>query len=352
MFGKNITQVDLWISGEGEYDTYRIPALSVTTKGTLLAFCEGRKQSRSDTGDIAMLVKRSTDNGITWSEQAVVWDDPNHTCGNASPVVDTSTGTIWLLMTWNRGDDHERDIINGTSKDTRHVFVTSSTDDGVTWSEPKDITTDVKQPNWTWYATGPGHGIQIRNGEYAGRIVIPCDHIEAESKDYYSHIIYSDDHGASWKLGGRSPQPLVNECEVVELTGGRLMLNMRSYTSHIKARQIMTSDDGGITWSDQYTDEQLIEPICQASICRYSWQNNIILFANPASIDQRANMTLRASLDDGATWTSQTTLYEGPSAYSDLAMCSDGRIACLYECGNENPYEFIRLALIDIEKES
>jgi len=350
MFGTTIKQSDLWTSGENGYNTYRIPALAVTQKGTILAFCEGRKQHRSDTGDIAMLVKRSSDNGNSWSEQAIVWDDLGHTCGNPSPVVDATTGTIWLLMTWNRGEDHERDIVNGTSNDTRRVFVTSSTDDGLTWTDPKDITSKVKQPNWTWYATGPGSGIQIENGQYAGRMFIPCDHIVADTNDYYSHVIYSDDHGASWKLGGISPQPLVNECEVVELSNGQLMLNMRSYTENVKARQVTISNDGGLTWINQHTDEQLIEPICQASICRYDLPN-IILFANPASTHQRVNMTVRVSIDDGKTWTSQTTLHEGPSAYSDLAICADGRIACLYECGDENPYEYLRFALLDLEKE-
>ncbi len=351
MFSKDIQQIDLWTSGGGQYDTYRIPALAVTTQGTILAFCEGRKQNRSDTGDIAMLVKRSNDNGITWSDQKIVWDDLGHTCGNPSPVVDATTGTIWLLMTWNRGDDHERDIVKGTSINTRRVFVTSSDDDGVTWTEPQDITDDVKQENWTWYATGPGHGIQMLYGEDAGRLVIPCDHIEAETNKYYSHIIYSDDHGQSWKLGGRSPQDQVNECEVVELVDGKLMLNMRSYAEDKRARQVTISNDGGMTWIEQHIDPQLIEPICQASICSYRQQENIILFANPASTDKRVNMTLRASIDEGETWSEQVTLFEGHSAYSDIAVCADKRIACLYECGNDNPYEYIRFALIDIEKD-
>jgi len=351
MFAKNIKQIDLWTSGEGGYDTYRIPALAVTKQGTILAFSEGRKQNRSDTGDIAMLVKRSNDNGTTWSEQAIVWDDLGHTCGNPSPVVDTTTGVIWLLMTWNRGDDHERDIVKGTSIDTRRVFVTSSTDDGMTWTEPQDITDDVKLANWTWYATGPGHGIQIEQGDYAGRLVIPCDHIEAETHKYYSHVIYSDDHGQSWRLGGRSPQDQVNECEVVELTDGKLMLNMRSYAEDKRARQVTISNDGGMTWTQQHIDQQLIEPICQASICRYGWNDKIILFANPASDEKRVNMTLRASLDDGQTWSEQVTLFERHSAYSDIAVCADNRIACLYECGEDNPYEYLRFALIDIKKD-
>ena len=353
IFNDDIEQYDLWRSGTHGFHTYCIPALALTEAGTILAFCEGRKHQRSDTGDIALLIKRSMDGGKTWSEQRVIWDDPQHTCGNPAPVVDRATGTIHLLMTWNRGDDRERDIVNGTSKDTRRVFATSSIDNGLTWATSKEITTDVKRPNWTWYATGPGHGIQLQQGRYAGRLVIPCDHIESGANDYYSHVIYSDDNGEHWQLGGRSPKPQVNECEVVEITDGRILLNMRSYESSTRARQIATSNDGGITFSAQHIDHQLIEPICQASILRYpasiSGENGLILFANPASEEKRINMTLRASLDDGKNWIDRITLHAGPSAYSDLAMGSDGRVLCLYECGESHPYECLRLAFIELD---
>ncbi|MCP4643959.1 MAG: exo-alpha-sialidase, partial [bacterium] len=202
-------------SGEDGYDTYRIPALLVTKAGTLLAFCEGRKGSSSDTGDIDMLVKRSEDLGETWSAQEVIWDDGANVCGNPCPVVDQETGIIWLLMTWNLGSDHERQIIAQESEDTRRVFVTCSEDDGKTWAKPEEATESTKQDNWTWYATGPCTGIQLERGPHKGRLVIPCDHIEAETKKYFSHVIYSDDHGVTWQLGGRTPTDQVNECQVV-----------------------------------------------------------------------------------------------------------------------------------------
>lgn len=162
--GAEKTQQAVWVSGTQGYHTYRIPALVVTPKGTVLAFCEGRKHGSGDAGDIDLLVRRSTDNGRTWSEQAVIWDDKDHSCGNPCPVVDMHTGTVWLLSTWNRGDDLEPQIINGQSKDIRRVFVISSGDDGKTWSEPKEITGKVSKPDWTWYATGPGSGIQLKHG--------------------------------------------------------------------------------------------------------------------------------------------------------------------------------------------
>jgi sialidase-1 len=353
MFKRHSKQIDLWRSGDDGFHTYRIPALAVTNDNTILAFCEGRKHHRGDAGEISMLVKRSTDGGASWSSQAVIWEDAGNTCGNPAPVVERETGTVHLLMTWNRGDDRERDIIDGRSKDTRRVYATSSADDGLTWRDPKEITGDVKLPGWTWFATGPGHGIQLGSGEYSGRLIIPCDHIEAGSMEYYSHIVFSDDGGATWRLGGRAPLPAVNECQVVEVSGGRMLLNMRSYLPGANVRQIAVSADGGLTWADQRSDHALIEPICQASIINWAKdapsEDMLLLFANPASATERVNMTLRASRDEGATWTSQTTLHAGPSAYSDLALAPDGRVLCLYEGGARHPYEFLRLATVELE---
>jgi sialidase-1 len=226
----------VFVSGADGYHTYRIPCLLVTGRGTLLAFAEGRKNSRGDSGDIDLLLKPSGDQGSTWQPAQLVWDDGPNTCGNPCAVLDRATGTIWLLLTWNRGEDSEPEIIAQASQDTRRVFVTQSVDDGLTWSNPREITADVKRTNWTWYATGPGAGIQLERGPHRGRLVIPCDHIAARTRAYRSHIIFSDDHGRSWHLGGATPQPQVNECEVVELTGNRLLLNMLSILSEAGTR--------------------------------------------------------------------------------------------------------------------
>ncbi len=347
------TPQPIYKGGEGGCHTYRIPALAVTSRGTVLAFAEGRKRSASDTGDIDLLVRRSTDHGTTWGEPKVVWDDAGNTCGNPCTVVDRQTGAVWLLMTWNRGDDHERQIIDGVSTDTRRVFVTHSSDDGVTWSMPTEITADVKRPDWTWYATGPGSGIQMRCGSDRGRLLIPCDYIESGTKRYYSHVIYSDDHGNTWHQGGSSPEAQVNECQVVEMVGGKLMLNMRNYNPTKRRRQVAVSTDSGATWHDQRFDEALPEPICQAAIERLRWpsasQPGVLLFSNPANPSARTTMTLRASLDDGATWPVSTVLHDGPSAYSDLAVLRNGKIACLYEAGRSSPYETITFMSVELE---
>ncbi len=335
----------VFVSGEDGYHTYRIPSLIATPTGTLLAFCEGRKESSSDAGDIDLLLKRSTDQGATWSAPQVVWDDGPNTCGNPCPVVDHSTGVIWLLLTHNLGQDREKAIVDGQSAGTRTVWVSHSRDDGLTWAVPKEITATTKKPEWTWYATGPGVGIQLRRGSHPGRLVIPCDHIVAESKTYHSHVIYSDDHGATWLLGGVTDDT-VNECQVVERTDGSLLLNSRRWhTNTGSGRAIATSSDAGMTWSELANDPALIEPRCQASLIRYrpsdAEEVPIVLFSNPADAEKRYKMVLRLSVDDGRTWPAWKSLYPGPAAYSCLTTLSDGRVGCLYERGTKHPYEMI-----------
>jgi len=334
----------LFESGTDGYNAFRIPVAVLSAKGTIVAIAEGRKNSASDTGNIDLVMKRSEDNGETWSELKVIWNDSLNVCGNPAPVVDYTTGTIWLLSTWNLGADHESDIIKQTSKDTRRVFVINSTDDGVTWSEPFEITSSVKKSDWTWYATGPCHGIQVEKSSLKGRLVIPCDHIEAVSNKYYSHIIYSDDHGKSWNLGGSTPQDQVNECTVAELSDGSLMLNMRNYDRNQKVRKVAVSKDGGLSWGNIYPDTALIEPICQGSMLNLKTdlpKGSEILFLNPGSETSRCNMTLRLSKDDGKTWPYSKVLYAGASAYSDLVQLPQNKIGCLYEAGYITPYQGI-----------
>ncbi|RME93371.1 MAG: exo-alpha-sialidase, partial [Verrucomicrobia bacterium] len=321
----------------------------VTPTGDLLAFAEGRKSGRGDAGDIDLVVKRSSDGGRTWGPLQVVWDDDGNTCGNPCPVVDRSTGVIWLLLTWNLGQDREPAIIAGASKDTRRVFVCRSDDGGRTWTPPREITPAVKRPDWTWYATGPGAGIQLHHGPHRGRLIVPCDHIEAGTRRYYSHVIYSDDHGQTWHRGGTTPKDQVNECEVVELAGGRLLLNMRNYDRTQRTRQRAVSDDGGLTWRDQRHVPDLIEPICQASIRRYrrpsGGRPGVLLFSNPAST-RRERLTLKASFDEGESWPAELVLDPGPAAYSCLVVLRDGTVGCLYERGSAHPYETIVFARV------
>jgi sialidase-1 len=320
----------VFVSGEDGYNTYRIPALLVTKSGTLLAFCEARKNSASDSGDIDLALKRSFDNGKTWSSLQILWSDGANTIGNPCPVLDESNGTVWLPFC--RNNDR--------------VFLIKSEDDGATWSSPEEITGAVKSPSWNWYATGPGVGIQLKSDSHAGRLVIPCDHVASENGGnvWGSHIFFSDDHGETWQLGG-TISPEMNECQVVELADGRLMMNMRNSNSSQETRAIATSADAGLTWSAITHNPALIEPICQASFLRYTrargFDRNRLIFSNPASISSRNNLTVRLSYDEGQTWPVAKIIHAGPSAYSCLAVLHDMELGCLYEGGNSSPYETI-----------
>ncbi|GIW80641.1 MAG: sialidase [Gemmatales bacterium] len=329
-----IDLVDVFVGGKEGYHTFRIPALVVSKKGTLLAFCEGRKNNRRDHGDIDLVLKRSSDNGKTWSKLEVVYEEGGNakiTIGNPCPVVDQDTSVIWLPFT----------------RDNNDVFVTSSQDDGVTWSKPRRITASVKGPDWNWYATGPGNGIQLRRGKYRGRLVIPCDHRIKNGKGNImgrSHVIYSDDHGKTWKLGGITDWEM-NECAVAELADGTLLLNMRCYRGK-KRRAVATSHDGGSTWSECVDSDVLIEPVCQASLIRYD--DMTLLFSNPASTTTRHRLTVRLSRDGGKTWPASKLLYAGPSAYSSLAVLKDKTVGCLFERGDKIYSEKISFARFSI----
>lgn len=331
--------------GENGFDTYRIPSIVRTRSGAILAFAEARKNSRSDTGDIDLVVKRSEDGGSTWSDIITVWDDGENVCGNPCPVVVSSTGRIVLVSTWNDGRDHESQIHARTSIDTRRVFTMYSDDEGKSWSEPVEITASVKNPEWTWYATGPCHAIETASG----RLVVPCNHGVFENgapAGTCSHIIYSDDKGESWHVGGILP--VGNESTIAELGNGDLMINMRGprdkdrVKKYGAARLVAVSHDGGITFDEPYYEKALVEPVCNASIIDYrDAAVTKLLFSNPEHQNKRRNLTVRMSSDNGVSWERACVVTDGPAAYSDLLVLENGDVAVLYECGIDMPYEYI-----------
>lgn len=355
-FHDEIVPNNVFVSGQDGYHTYRIPSMVVTTEGTILAFCEARKDSTRDQGDHDMVLKRSTDGGKTWGKQKVIWDEGDNACSCPTAVVDQVTGTIWLLMTWIHGEDYQHDMIRGKSIDTCHVFATSSNDDGKTWAKPVEITEMVKKSEWPFYLTGPGIGIQLQKGPNKGRLIIPCNHSEPFKNNpinetFADHIFYSDDHGRTWQLGGTIPERKTDEPQVVELADGSIMMNMRLYKSEA-CRAVSISKDSGMTWSDIWYDRTLIDPDCQGSFIRYTLadthEKNRLLFSNAASTG-RHRMTVRLSYDEGKTWPIAKLLHGGPSAYSCLTVLPDGDIACLYEAGYRSSYETIAFKRFSLE---
>ena len=335
-----MTAPDLFAKSSDGYSAFRIPAIVKSTRGTLLAFCEGRVNSASDTGDINLVLRRSVDGGTTWSPLITVWDDGTNTCGNPAPVVDPVSGRIHLLMTWNLGSDSESTIKAGTSSDTRRPYYTYSDDDGQTWSTPVDITSQVKPSDATWYATGPCHAIVMSTG----RIVVPCDYITSGTNTLYSTVIYSDDSGTTWQAGGAVSGG--NECSVAELSDGSLMLSARQGSGY---RMHSTSEDGDLTWSSLVTDESLPDPRCQASLLGTSLGSTpVLFFSNPADSESRINGTVRISLDDGQNWSSGYLAFSEYAGYSDLVKLDETHVGLLAENGSSSSYDKISFLSVDI----
>lgn len=321
----------LFQAGTGGYHTFRIPVLTVTCAGTVLAFCEGRRHDCSDSGDIDLLLRRSIDGGCNWQPVQVVWDAGADTIGNPCPVVDRATGAIWLTC----------------CRNNERVYVLNSEDDGQRWSAPVDITAAVKHPEWGPIGTGPVHGVQLRSG----RLLVPCWCMRPGwRRPGHSFCIYSDDGGMGWTAGEIVPGvDWGDECVPVETDDDVLYLSIRSGNQPAEPplRAYAWSRDGGHAWSPVQWHADLPEPAsCQGSVIRYPAAGDMgrgpLLCTNPGG-PERERLTLRMSRNDGRSWGPGRVLWPGPSAYSDLAVLADGTALCLYERGTASPYESIAL---------
>lgn len=316
-------------SRQDGYHTYRIPAIVQTKNGTLLAFAEGRVNGWGDHGNIDIVLKRSTDGGKTWSALKVVQDDGNHQCGNPAPVVDLRNGRIILLS--NGSDKSEGQVMKGEG--TRECYVQYSNDDGLTWTPRRNISSQVRPEGWRWYAMGPCSGIQIREGKHKGRLVVAANHSD-EAGAYYSHSLYSDDGGKTWKVGSTAGLGS-NESQIAEVAPDLLVQNMRMQTNRKGQRATRTSEDGGQKWTELEHQAQLPCPRCQGSVIRdYANGKGRLFFSNPAAKPAaRKGMTIRATADGGKTWPLKKLVYEGPSGYSNLVMIGKNRVGLLFEGG-------------------
>lgn len=325
---------------ENDYTAYRAPAMVVSNEGTILAFTEGRIGTWSDDGAMDdIILRRSTDGGKTWGPVIMVATDGINSCKTPVPVV-LPSGRVILIYTWN--EFHE----DSSERDTREIYQTCSDDDGLTWSEPRNITEQIYEDDWGWYGTGPGHGIVKQREPHKGRIIIPARHnIRGGVRSMTSHIVYSDDDGETWHIGAlalRHPKSS-NESTAVELSNGDIMLNSRNGTDGEIHRVVSISSDGGETFHTMYLDTLLLDPPAQGTLLKHSFNEETgkynILFSNPHSGEQgvRVNGTLKLSHDDGATW-SKMIRYSDPyptfSSYSDIAVINeDGDIGVLFERG-------------------
>jgi sialidase-1 len=342
-----IYQTDVFVGGEGGYHTYRIPAMVVTPRGTVLLFCEGRKNSDRDKGDIDVLLRRSFDQGKSWMPaQFVHGVEGDITVGNPVPIVDRVTGDIHLVI----------------AESMKTLFYLKSSDDGATFSDPVNITHAVQEmcnrAGFSWpgghVLGGPGHGLQMRDG----RLIVPVKPIGPVQNGSARRVgvLYSDDHGETWKGGGLVYPALgeMSESMVIERTDGSLLLNMRWHDG--TSRAMSESFNGGRTWTHPVPVPELTDPMCQASMINFSYNlsqdDYRVLFSNLDHVFRgfyykRSDLTVRLSRDDGKTWAGYWLVTAGPSGYSDLAMTPDGRMLLSYESGRQIYSEKITFARFD-----
>ncbi|MER5997857.1 sialidase family protein [Nonomuraea angiospora] len=340
------------------YNTYRIPAAVVTKAGTVLAFAEGRHASAGDSGHIDVVLRRSTDGGRTWGALQVVATEPRRgTAGNPAPVA-LADGRIVLVFVRQGPQATEDKIRRGqvAAADGRRVFVQVSSDDGVTWSAPREITGSVKRSEWRWYATAPGHAVALRRG----RIVVPANHSlppggsdnGTEGKYNGGHGLLSDDGGQTWRIGYVDDNPdgyvNVNETTATELPDGRLYLNTRTESTAPGTRADAYSADGGQTLLLPFRPQAgLAGPVVEGSTLWCS-SPDVLLFSGPAAPDARALMTVRASDDLGVTWRVAHTVSGLPAAYSDLVRVDGDTVGLLFETGDFGAYESIAFRRLPI----
>ena len=357
---QDLTRQELFATGQGGYAHYRIPGIIVTRKGTILAYAEARKSLRGDWGTTDIVLRRSTDRGATWSPFRVIaavdgpkaknpvavvqklGADEEVTYNNPVAIADRKSGAVHFLF----------------CLEYMRAFYMRSDDDGQTFSKPVEITSvfDAFRPEYPWkvLATGPGHGIQLRNGRLLVPIWISTGTGGHAHRPSVTSTIYSDDSGQTWKRGeiavpDTPDQVFPSETAAAQLSDGRVMLNVRT-ESKTHRRTVVTSPDGATHWSKPRFDPRLLEPICFGTILSLGGKR--LVFANPNTLDKtgaaaepgknrdRKNLTVQFSDDDGATWKSKRVMEPSWSGYSDLAQGSDGTIYHFYELGAKDGMAF------------
>jgi len=366
-------QLDLFKVGDDPaYQLYHIPGVVVTAKGTVLAWCEARKRAAgvSDWDDIRILLRRSTDDGKTWSAPKSIADVPGPKVKNPFAMrmknVDPKDVTYNnpVLIAGRDGAVHMVFCL-----EYMRCFYQRSTDDGVSWSAPVEITAAFEKfksaYDWKVLATGPNHGIQLRSGRLLVPVWLSTGTGGNAHRPSVTATIYSDDSGKSWHAGDiavPNTEAWINPNETValELADGRVMLNVRN-ESKTHRRLVTISKDGATGWSTPKFDDALLEPICMAGLIRYSTEatggRNRILFSNPHNLERadgkaepgknrdRKNVSVKLSYDEGKTWAVNKTVEAGWSAYSDLAVTKAGTILCFHGRGEKANFAGDRLTL-------
>lgn len=327
----NTEFINLFDSSQPEIGCYRIPALVTAQNGGLIAAIDRRVENCGDlrgNRDINIVIRRSHDNGENWTDIETVVDYPfGESASDPSFILDRETGKIWMFYNY-------MDLEN--EKDIYYLKVVASSNHGKTWSKPVDITSQITQPGWhdDFKFITSGRGIQTSDGTLLHTLV---------NLDEGVFLFGSEDHGESWFLID-SPLTPGDESKVIELQDGSWMVNSR--VADIGMRYVHITEDRGKTWTS-YPDSALVDPGSNASLVRYPTpdERSILLFSNSRSPDQRRNMTVRYSLDEGKTWSEGKTIYSGSAAYSSMTVLENEKIGLFFEKDDYSENVFAKFTL-------
>ncbi len=367
--GKNKIGIALRKHNDDNVDTYRIPGLVTTNKNTLIAVYDIRRNSEVDLQeDVDIGMNRSTDSGKTWEPMKVIMDmgkweglpEAQNGIGDPSILVDEQTNTIWVAAIWAHGHPGERNWWASkpglTPQKTSQLMLVKSEDDGITWSEEINITSQIKDPKWHLMLQGPGKGITMRDGT----LVFPAQYKD-ENEIPHSTIIWSKDHGKTWHVAPGAKDK-TTEAQVIERNDGSLMLNMRddrnrTDTTSTNGRSVYTMDKLGGSWKKHASSRTntLQESNCMASLIKEDFivngqMKSLVLFSNPNTIKGRNHISIKVSFDDGETWDLDKTLlldaWES-RGYSCMTKVDDHTVGILYE-GSQADMTFQLVPIKDI----
>lgn len=324
-----LTKYTVFSAGDNDVNSYRIPSIATAKDGSLLVFCEARRESWQDKSRTDVVVKRSTDNGQTWSSMQDLTKGSSGAYMDPTPIVDVITGRVFLFATFWPAGDH-------SGKTNRAILITSD-DNGKTWGDPQDVTSTLHLENRVIGGFGPGSGLQMQGGSYKGRLILPTRIGDPEAKRSYDVAIYSDDHGKTWTVGGNGSNG--GEFQIAESPLGTLIYNTRIPNG----RMISRSLDGGTSWDKAQKDPFLpgVSKGCQASVLG---KDSSLYFSGVRGIaetpewDERAGLTFYKSIDGGQTWDNGKLLYEKAAGYTCMTFLPDGRVAIIFETADTDGF--------------
>ena len=327
----------LYRPGDFGSTNWRIPAICCLNDGTLLAVCDKRKYNESDLPeDIDIVVRRSTDNGRTWSEPLTIAEGTGRKQGfGDAALVECENGDVVCVFVGGNG------LFASSQADPIRSYVCRSSDKGLSWSEPEDITFQL----WGDQATRPmcrnyrasffgsGNGLRLTRGEHAGRIMFAAAMVRKNSNVADNFVVYSDDNGMTWKVSQRAYEG-GDEAKLMELVDGRVLISVRQ----TGARGYNYSSNGGLAWGTQGRWECMKSNACNGDMLRLAATDrgdscNILLHSIPNSMERR-DVSIFVSYDEGLTWQDPVLLFDGPSVYSSMTLLKNGSVGVLLE---ENP---------------